>query len=216
MAKQQPKNIIQEGGEPSFSFDELRAYAGPIRQQLENAIEYRNSILKRHREELVDIDRQLEKMVSVLEFLGETNIPNPTLVTSKGRPTKKKKAFAPWTGVTRAGGTPTGFGITLESCYEMAQGILTLVEKKKENGEDPVFTQKDAYRAIDWDQSKGSQAFRYLAHINFLGQTARDSKTRAQLWEVVDASAVDKEFEAADKKTQDWMEEHGRPTSEAS
>lgn len=84
----------------------------------------------------------------------------------------------------------TGFGIALSVAKVAAAQILTITN----DGQDP-FTQKDLYKSLDWDQSKGSQAVRYLREIEFLRKVGRDEQTGRELWAVMDADALDRVLE---------------------
>lgn len=217
MGKVEPKNIVmqddlvvEEGSTPDFTnLEELKAYTGPLTQKLESAYDFRNQIIERQKEELVNIDEQISKIISVLKILGAQEIPKdpkrPRKSQKKPSPLRGKKQPS-HIGVTRASGTATGFGISLESAGQAADFIRKMVKDRREKGEDETFTQKDAYKVMDWDQSKGSQAFRYLAHIGFLTEAGRSSHTRAVMWRIMNDAAIDKAFEESEKKTKAYME----------
>lgn len=204
-AKQEPKNIITElsSDTPDFTnMPELKAYAGPLQQQLDKAMEYRKTITDRHKQELLEIDAQIAKIGNVLRALGE-EVPSYVPGKKTQKPNISGRKMASMILVQRASGTPTGYGISLEAAVEAAEVIKKISESNE------FFTQKEAYREMDWDQSKGSACFRFFESIGFLKPTNRVTPNgRAVMYKIDDFDAIDRVLAESERITTEFRKAH--------
>jgi hypothetical protein len=172
--------------------DQLEEMVGPLRHTLEQG-EKREEML---REAANDQKQENIKMRRALRMID----PNftPPGVTKR----RKKPSAAPaHVGITRANGTATGFGISVEACGRFVDEI------RKQTKTSKFFTQKAIYKAIDEDQTKASSAFRWLRAIGFLARAGRDPESRRERWKVLDDTAYDKAVKAATEATEEKKEE---------
>lgn len=191
--------------------DELpRPALSPVEQRVQSLVEdfqkelgdkrdERATIVQRHEQELAGVDRDIKVLSDAIA--GLTGKPAPAL-----KAIAKRKRQPGRVGRVTGAGTATGFGVSLEAALVGSRALKKMIEDKVAAGEEPTFTQKEFYRyeGLDWDQSKGSQAVRFFRQINFLRKAGRSNETGAELWAIMDADAVEREVELAEKRTEEY------------
>lgn len=150
--------------------------------------EERAAIQARHAQELAAIHQDIDALQATVMALTGTK--------PKAKPKVKTKQQPGYVGIRRATGTATGFGVTFEV-------VQIAVDAIRNNELPEKFTQRQLYRHLDWDQSKGSQVIRFLREIGFLRKAGKADNQRAVLWAVMDADA----FERARNEVSDATEE---------
>ncbi len=179
----------QEGSDPPRSAE---GYLADLKADLERKADelraHKAHVQAEYDRVMADIDRQLKPVEASIASLSGTAEPARATSSDKPRPSKKpaaKKRKPPSNvGRTRKNGTATGYGVTWE-------GIAPVVEQCRlfaRRGEH--FTQKEVYKALDWDQSRGSAAFKALREIQFLRKAG--AKGRSVAWAILDDDAYDK------------------------
>ncbi len=164
---------------------------GSVLAQVREAIETTEAARAAVAAQLDAIDTDLGRMRAVLS-------------AAEAKPARKVSSrkgitMPPRVGTPRAGDwrtTSTGHGVSLGLALEGAEVIKRLVAERTEAGEPETFTQRDVYRhpELDWDQTRGSAAFRYWRHIGFIRKAGRvqEPGSTAELWALMDADAIDR------------------------
>lgn len=181
----------------------VRQHIADFEGELVELRAHRARLVKEHEKALAAIDGDIGICEGAIA--GLTGKPAPSLKAIKPKRKNQPRRVGRMTGA----GTATGFGVTLEACLVASRALKQMVAERVEAGEPETFTQKEFYRypALDWDQSKGSQAIRYMRHIGFLRKAGRSEKTAAELWAIMDADAVEKAISEAERKAEEY-EQH--------
>lgn len=181
---------------PTTLEERLRALIAPLKQELEQLEAHRAFKTEEHqtqiaklrevfRKEMDESEANIKKLQSALRHLDPTTeVPKAT----KPRRTTKNQSHV---GRPRSNGTATGLGISVEAVKPFVDEIKRVVAERSRDGSLATFTQKEIYRGIDHDQSKGSAAFKYLRQIEFLRKAGRNPESRAEVWSIMDADAYD-------------------------
>lgn len=163
--------------------DQLSEMIAPIRQSLEQG--------EKHAEYLKEMQQKQEaentKMRRALRLL------DPTYEA----PVRRRRQGTPRVGVTRASGTPTGFGVTVEGCKPYAEKVLEVADR------DGFVTQPAVYRALNSDQGTSSAAFKFFRDIGFLRKAGRDKESRREIWRILDRDAYHKALAQVEGKEND-------------
>jgi hypothetical protein len=172
-------------------YKEREADASTFLASLADQVESRLSAVEQAKAE---VTRQYRDIMATLE--GEEKPLRDALKGLKG--TKPRKIATPSSRpVVTAAGTSTGWGLT----YETAEvGVRFLLEHYPE----AMFAQKDFYRAIDWDQSKCCQLFKFLRAIGFLRKAG--IKDRREQWAIMDADAFDASWQRVKAEQEERFE----------
>lgn len=126
----------------------------------------------------IDLSAQLQ------EVEGEAERLRNAIGALEGAPppkrTTKRKA------IKKENGASTGYGVSLESVRPIHDKILEVVQ-----GGATTFNQKDIYKPMGLDQSRGSSGFQYLRSIGFLRMAGRDIKRKCDLYAIMDEDAFE-------------------------
>lgn len=173
--------------------------------ELAAKLDERAAIAQRHEQELAGVEDDIKHIQNAIA--GLTGKPAPALKKLAKRKTQPRRI-----GRSTGAGTATGFGVSLEAVLVAGNALKEMVAEKEASGEPPTFTQKELYRypALDWDQSKGSQAIRYMRSIGFIRRAGRHPSTQAELWAIMDPDALDHQAKLAAERT----EEHEREAAQ--
>lgn len=207
-AQQQGNGAAAEPPEPPESpvAKRIRTLVDEFEAELATRLDERAAITQRHEQELASVDDDIKHIQNAIA--GLTGKPAPALKKFAG----KRKRQPGRVGRVTGAGTATGFGVSLEVALVGAKALLELVKDKEARGEPGTFTQKEFYRNphLDWDQSRGSQAIRYMRNIGFIRKAGRHPETQVELWAIMDAEAMDREAKRVEQRT----EEHERRVAE--
>lgn len=191
-----------EPSEPLLSpiAQEVQRHIKDFEAKLGELKDDRAALVSTHEQALAAIDSDIGIVEGAIA--GLSGRPAPALKALKPKKRQPRRV-----GRATSGGTATGFGISLEGAVEAADEIKRLIDEKVAKGEPATFIQKEFYRRpnLDWDQGKGAAAVRFLREIGFLRRAGRSPNTKADLWAIMDAAAVEnavKEVEAASDKHQ--------------
>lgn len=103
------------------------------------------------------------------------------------QPKKKKGSTGSRIGSRTAGGTATGYGITVEKAVQVAEKAQAMMKENKSE----FITQPEMIRTMKWDQGKVSSAFRFLRDAGFFRNAGRDPESARDRWAIMDAKVLD-------------------------
>jgi hypothetical protein len=184
----------QEDDPPLSAEGYLANLKADLSRRIEHLRAHKAHVDVEYRRVMGELEAQLSPLEATLAALnGEREAPPAP------QPQKPKKPLTPqitlkrkgqsFIGARRSNGTATGFGVTVEEMAVAVAKVEALVAEDDAFGKG-FFTQKDLYTGLGWDQSKGSQAVRYLHSIGYLRKAG--FKNRRELWAIMEPDAYER------------------------
>lgn len=156
--------------------EHLRGMIPHIRQALEKGEAH-----EAHLRELVE--KQRAENTRMRRALGMID---PDYVHPNNSSGKRKQKGQTHVGVTRANGTATGFGISVERAIDLAEAAISFMEKNKVE----FITQPDLMTALGWDQGKVSSAFRYWRDQGLFRNAGKEKHGRRDRYAIMDKDVL--------------------------